>query len=71
MTDFETQILAAQKTQYLAWVNAGCPESWTINGRSQTIADMQRIYDRITELETKSARETSGGFFASQFVSPE
>jgi hypothetical protein len=60
------QELDALETGYLAWLAAGAPTSYTMNGQTVT-RDPKWWTDRIDLLRAQVARETRGTFFASQF----
>jgi hypothetical protein len=72
MTATELQTLrTALYTQYLAWINAGCPQAYSINGRSYTKVDGEFFLKQLNQLDAALSRTTSGGFYAAQVRNPE
>ena len=63
--------LTALETVYAAWINAGCPQSYSLNGRTVTKASAEWMSERIDELRAAVARQTTGSFYAAQFRRPE
>ena len=63
--------LTALETSYLAWISAGMPQSYTINGRTFTRADMEKMTARLDWLRKLVDRETNGSTAVSAFRKPE
>jgi hypothetical protein len=60
--------LTALETAYEAWIEAGCPQSYTTgDGRTVTRASAEWMSKRIDTLRAESARGTSSGFSGANF----
>lgn len=65
MTTSEMQTARdALYAQYLAWIGAGCPASYTINGRTVTKVDANFWLTQIGQLDTAIASASRGAFGA-------
>lgn len=53
-----TAELAALEATYEAWINAGCPQSYSHNGRTVTRASAEWMSKRIDQLRQAAARES-------------
>jgi hypothetical protein len=72
MTLSELQALrSALYTGYLAWVTAGCPQSYTINGRSLTKVTGDFWLDQINKLDAQISRLGAGSCAVMQARPPE
>jgi hypothetical protein len=59
-------------TQYLAWINAGCPQSYALNGRSLTKCSADFWLKQLNQLDGQiTAAGSTGSFSAAQFRRPE
>lgn len=63
--------LTKLEAMYSAWLDAGCPQSYSIHGRTITRASMEIIMRRIDQLRLAVARQSTGGVSVAQFRSPE
>jgi hypothetical protein len=63
--------LTKLETMYSAWIDAGCPQSYSINGRSLTKASFDTIVKRIDTLRASTTAATGGMCSAAQFRKPE
>ena len=61
--------LAKLETAYAAWIEAGCPQSYTAPGGHYTVtrASAQWMSDRIDALRRQVNSESGGIFTVSQF----
>lgn len=48
-------------TQYMAWINGGCPQSYSINGRTKTNVDAKFWLDQMAMLDVIVARQSASG----------
>lgn len=72
MTTTELQTARdALYTQYIAWIGAGCPASYSIDGRSFTRCSADFWLKQINALDAALAAASGGTFLASQFRRPE
>lgn len=53
--------LSTLETQYAAWITAGCPKSYSINGRSVDKGYWDFLIKRIDALRIAVSRQTSSG----------
>jgi hypothetical protein len=53
--------LSSLETQYSAWITAGCPKSYAINGRTVDKGYWDFLIKRIDMLRVAVARQTSAG----------
>lgn len=61
------QELASLESAYEAWIKAGCPQSYTHEGRTVTKASAEWMSKRIDDLRAVVARQTAGGFLGVRF----
>lgn len=64
--------LALLEAQYTTWINAGCPNTYSINGRMVSRTYWEFLIKRIDQLRISAARESSTGTCpVSQFRRPD
>jgi len=61
------QELSYLETSYEAWVKAGCPQSYTHEGRVVTRASADWMSKRIDQLRALVARSSSPGMAVANF----
>jgi len=58
-------------TQYMAWIEAGCPQAYSINGRAKTNCTANFWLEQIGQLEGIISRQSTGGCPVASFRTPD
>jgi hypothetical protein len=67
-----TVLRDALYTTYLAWIQAGCPQAYTLpGGKSLTKVSGEFFQKQINSLDAQITALTRGSFYEAQFRHPE